>query len=299
MIERIDNPLQESTNIPYLFIEGSFQSIDFSIRKLLSNKGIALEVKPLGGSPNIKAAASNLIEHFPNWFFLIDRDYCKIEEVNKSWKQFLDESTNLLIWRKREFENYFLDPDYLMSSETLAKTVIDKPFVESLIKTNSRLRLFSDVINTAIKRLNEKFKTESDTSSQNWVRTLSYREYSSKSEALEHLKKYVVNAISIHKNRIDKTKIEDEFHDVLNEFVNNENDKLNFGTGEWENLIRGKEVLEKVFQSICIELKKTGFEFPKQVNFQEYIIAELLADGEIKQPDDFQQLCTLLKNRIN
>ena len=52
--------------------------------------------------------------HHPTYYFLIDRDHHDIDFINRSWYNFPDPNThNLLIWRKREIENYFLEPNWL------------------------------------------------------------------------------------------------------------------------------------------------------------------------------------------
>jgi hypothetical protein len=98
-----------------LFVEGSGSDpLDEDILKsyLQGIKRFSIEIKSLGGNSEIKSAASALHAHHKNYYFVIDRDYYNDNEVEKTWLNFPDETkNNLLIWRKRELENYFISPD--------------------------------------------------------------------------------------------------------------------------------------------------------------------------------------------
>lgn len=100
-----------------LFVEGSdIDSVDPTVLSELFNN--ILTVKPLGASFHIKSAAEALYTHHPTYYFLIDRDHHDEKIVDEYWSTFPDpEKCNLLIWRRREIENYFLDPEYLGRSE--------------------------------------------------------------------------------------------------------------------------------------------------------------------------------------
>jgi hypothetical protein len=105
-----------------LYVEGNNEySFDRSVLKeLVSN--LKIQVRHFHGCLGLRAAATAFHDTSPNHYFIIDRDFCDNEKVEKSWQIFEDDSRpNLLIWRSREIENYFLDPDYLaLSSYTSA-----------------------------------------------------------------------------------------------------------------------------------------------------------------------------------
>ena len=99
-----------------LFVEGDKGSVDPEVlNKLFSNK---ISIEPLGPSSSVKSVAKALQTYHPTYYFLIDRDHYDDSFVEKCWDDFPDPKTNnLLIWRRREIENYFLDPDYLSRSD--------------------------------------------------------------------------------------------------------------------------------------------------------------------------------------
>ncbi|MEZ4253145.1 MAG: hypothetical protein R3B99_33470, partial [Polyangiales bacterium] len=85
--------------------------------ELLSPK---LRVEPLGPSFSVRSAASALHAFHPEYWFVIDRDDWDDEVVESSWKSFPDPNcNNLLIWRRKELESYFLEPEWLMRSAYL------------------------------------------------------------------------------------------------------------------------------------------------------------------------------------
>lgn len=93
-----------------VFVEGSNdEEIDpVVIRELLRANGLAqLDVKPMGHCDNVRSAAQALIRHHPTYYFLIDRDDQDQPTVDRSWSDFPNPEThNIIIWRKRELENY-------------------------------------------------------------------------------------------------------------------------------------------------------------------------------------------------
>jgi len=80
-----------------------------------------IRIRPLGPSYSVKSVAEALHPFHPTYYFLIDRDYHHNDDfVGRCWDNFPDPAThNLLVWRYREIENYFLEPDYLAYSDFL------------------------------------------------------------------------------------------------------------------------------------------------------------------------------------
>ena len=102
-----------------LFVEGrGDDAIDPTVlRVLLGNQ---LRIEPLGASFSVTSVAEALHQFHPNYYFLVDRDHHDCDFVEQCWSNFPDAGTrNLLVWRRREIENYFLDPDYLARSKYL------------------------------------------------------------------------------------------------------------------------------------------------------------------------------------
>lgn len=114
-----------------LFVEGKFDADVlnefFKAHPLGDN---LLHVEPFGPSFSIRAAAEALHRHHREYYFLIDRDHCDDAEVARSWENFPGPATkNILVWRRRELENYFLIPEYLLRSPHLHRLRARAPHV--------------------------------------------------------------------------------------------------------------------------------------------------------------------------
>lgn len=95
-----------------LFVEGARDdAFDPTVLKRLFGM---ITVKALGPSHHIRAAAEAMYAHHPEHYFIIDRDFHDDTDVERTWSRFPDpEFSNLLMWRRRELENYFIEPAYL------------------------------------------------------------------------------------------------------------------------------------------------------------------------------------------
>ena len=115
----VEDVLQGSKHT--LFVEGkNDQAFDpIVMKKLLNNNGLEkMTVKGMGNSDNVRSTAQALIYHHPSYYFLIDRDDNDDLTVETSWDSFPNVNQhNLLIWKKRELENYFIEPNYLFNSK--------------------------------------------------------------------------------------------------------------------------------------------------------------------------------------
>ncbi len=107
-----------------LFVEGTIGGLDVTVlSELLSPK---LRVEPLGPSFSIRSAASALHEFHPHYWFVIDRDDWDDATVESSWRDFPNPNAdNLLIWRRKELENYFLEPAWFCLSTYVKKTATE------------------------------------------------------------------------------------------------------------------------------------------------------------------------------
>ena len=99
-----------------LFVEGKEDgSLDQAVLRALLSRTIRIDT--MGPSYSIRSAAQALARHHPHYYFLIDRDHYDDKFVERSWKNFPDPiADNLLVWRRREIENCFLDPPFLVES---------------------------------------------------------------------------------------------------------------------------------------------------------------------------------------
>ena len=109
-----------------LFVEGTKDGLDVTVlHELLTPK---LRVEPLGASFSVRSVATALHEFHPEYWFVIDRDDWDDATVDASWGGFPDPAKdNLLIWRRKELENHFLEPAWVCNSKYFkpGKTSVD------------------------------------------------------------------------------------------------------------------------------------------------------------------------------
>ena len=138
-----------------LFVEGSEDgSLDqAALRALLRG---TLRIETMGPAYSVRSAAQALARHHPRYYFLIDRDHYDDAFVERSWQNFPDpETDNLLVWRRREIENYFLDPAFLAES---AYCQAEESELTTTLVAAAQERLFLDVANSVVSSIREEQK---------------------------------------------------------------------------------------------------------------------------------------------
>lgn len=98
-----------------LFVEGTTEGLDANVlHELLAPK---IRVESLGPSYSVRSVATALHASHPHYWFVIDRDEWDDTAVDTAWKNFPDpNANNLLIWRRKELESYFLEPAWICKS---------------------------------------------------------------------------------------------------------------------------------------------------------------------------------------
>ena len=251
-----------------------------------------LQIKALGPSFSVKSVAQALYPHHPTYYFLIDRDHQDIDSINRSWCNFPDPQThNLLIWRKREIENYFLEPSYLVHSEFCQ---VEQNDLEQKILHSAKKRLFLDIANHVIISIREELKT-------NWIEKFSNPDdFSSKEIALERLKHD--SRFSQHRTNLGKKisvrERERRFSKHFNAMTGGQ-DQLALGVGDWLDMVQGKQVFAEVAHYSCFRVEAadgTVLQGRQKIN---EIVKELLRKPDNIQPEDFVELKQLITKRIN
>ena len=274
-----------------LFVEGrGDDAIDpRALTRLLSDTDIA--IKALGPSYHVKSAAQALHSHHPNYYFLIDRDHHDAQTVEDVWSNFPNPDTyNLLIWRKRELENYFLDPDYLSMSTFLSKC---KPAeLKARLLKLSGMRVFFDIANQTIATVREQQKNK-------WIEDFKKPDdFPTSEKALEQLKasKPLSTRASDVNAQVKLESVEKIFRDLENDFLGGAR-KPELGKGNWLDRMRGKPLLASLI-SECFEVKDGDGKILTGPEAVTLVAEELLQKDISKQPADFRELHNLIAQRV-
>lgn len=272
-----------------LFVEGSDNSFDITVLSHLFDNGIKIE--PLGASYSIADVAKSLFKFHPTYYFLIDRDHHDDDYIEDCWNNFPNPlKHNLLVWKRREIENYFLEPDYLFQSKY--SQVSEEKIAEKVLEC-ANARLFLDVSNHVIISIREELK-------RNWIQIFSNpTEFGSKESALNNLKS--ANEFDAHRinveQKVSQDEIERRFNNTLDKMSDGEN-ILTFRAGNWLTMIQGKKVLAQVVNSGCFQvLDRNGTQLTGRDKLNE-IVKDLLHKDATVQPNDFTTLKNLVEQRI-
>lgn len=272
-----------------LFVEGNDENaLDPTVLKELFDP--PLRIEPLGASFWIKSVAEALYPYHDTYYFLIDRDHHDNDFINRCWDNFPDSDThNLLIWKRRELENYFLEPDYLVQSQFCQ---VEKDELEQQILQFANKRLFLDAANHVIISIREELK-------ENWIEKFSNPdEFSSKEVALEKLKR--TNKFEQHRtnvsNKASTEEVERRFYECL-ELMTDGQDQLDFGRGDWLDMVQGKSVLTQVINSGSFQVRTLDGTALQGSEKLKETVKDLLRKDE--QPADFVELKRLITKRID
>ncbi|MCY3626429.1 MAG: hypothetical protein OXG88_02175 [Gammaproteobacteria bacterium] len=271
-----------------LYVEGDEDSFDyFALNILFENK---LSIKPLGPVFYLKSAAEAFYRDHPNYYYLVDRDHHDDKFIQDCWDNFRTQKKhNLIVWKRREIENYFIEPDYLINSEYCK---VSKKELKRKILELSKTRLFLDAANYVVIAVREELK-------QNWIQKFSnLEEFPNEDAALEKLTTAIEfkNQASKVSEKVSTNYLKERFNKHLHLMTGGQKN-ISFGTGSWLNLIEGKNVLSQIIN--------TSFGVPvvdgTQLSIKEkrnLIIWDLL---KVKKnfPSDFIELKQLIQARLN
>ncbi len=271
-----------------LFVEGgSDNAIDPDALRILL-KGIPIQIKAMGPSSHIRSVAEALHRHHPRYYFLVDRDHHQPQIVEKCWQNFPSPDTcNLLIWRRKELENYFLIPAYLSKCSYIQ---VRKDELEQFILAEANKRIYLDAANMVIIGLREDLKKQ-------WISIFSNSQhFTSKDAALNQLLACAefTQHVSHVSAKLHKDEIVHRFEVTLQHFFGDQQE-LTYSHGSWLEMISGKEILHPVINH-CFRVKGDkrllqGEEARKEV------IKDLLRLPLNEQPADFQELHSLISKQ--
>jgi hypothetical protein len=273
-----------------LFVEGdTIDGFDATVLKAHLEDSISIEV--MGPSYYIKSAAEALINAHPDYFFLVDRDETDEKTIEESWKTFTDrDKLNLLYWRRKEIENYFLIPDFICSSEYF--TGDKKEYIKKLEEEATK-RVYFDTANFVISIIRNRLK-------RNWITCFKRLEdFHTKEDALQQL----INQTAFEKRKkkteeiVSRAYIKNLFESKIVEMIGTET-RCVWGTGRWDYFLSGKELLNRVINPGMFTIKDRNNKILQGKRRLIEIARALVKRGE-NLPDDFIKLKQLISSKIN
>ena len=270
-----------------LFVEGESNSLDFVLMSFIFTD---VKVRAIGPSSNIKAAARAFSGVHPSYFFVVDRDHQEDSIVEATWKRFKTGESNLVIWRKKEIENYFLDPSMLCSSEFILEGITEEHIIERIV-AYAKANIYMFAANRVVIRLREELK-------YHWIdQYVKKEDFPDKEAALHKL---------MHNDKIQNkptevkelfSTIEALFESELG-FMLGEDGDLQWGKGKWLELMPAKKILHELLNdSKLFIVRDNGGKKVEGKRKQQEILARLLSNSE-NWPEDFRQLKAIISTRV-
>jgi hypothetical protein len=276
-----------------VFVEGSKdEEIDpVVIREVLRINDLAqIDVKPMGHCDNVRSAAQALIRHHPSYYFLIDRDDQGEDTVERSWSDFPNPEThNVIIWRKRELENYFIDPEYLDRSPHLK--VKERDLRQRVLSECNR-RLFLDAANLTLLALHRDVRTSFADPFRN------PEEFQTQAEGVKRVEGLA--ALLDKATSVAETLSKGAVTGLYSTFVDDLSGgaiPLQYGIGSWLERMSGKEVFRSIAGS-CFKVTALDGKTLQGKEQNKEIAKGLLRLPIDLQPLDFRQLVDLLRARV-
>lgn len=275
-----------------LFVEGDENSIDTDVLRKYLEK---IKVQPLGPASSIRSVAKSLYTTHRKYYFLIDRDHHVTDEsIDACWRNFPDPATNnLLIWRRKELENYFLDPALLIQSsycEDEFKSQDGKKLREMVVALAQK-RLYLDAANYVIVSLREELKT---TVIKIFSSTDGFDDEKSAMEKLIQVPEW--QCLGSRASQLtEEREIVLRFKDCVTKMTGGRL-PLEFDAGDWLQMISGKQIYHTLV-SQCFQVKSTEGK-PIQGTQASNAVARDLLRTATNLPSDLIELKTLIQKRV-
>ena len=257
------------------------------IRELLKANGLRMEVRAIGTCDNVVEAAKAMVWKHPAYYFVADRDGRDAAYVEHSWANFPQTNTyNLLFWRKRELENYFIEPDYLCRSQSLVKTPDE---LRERVLTEARRRFYLEAANLVLLKIRSVILTP-PTAWFTQVETFANRDDALRqlqnSPELQQRGEEISALLTAH----ERERMLDETLQMLSGGKLH----LEYGAGEWLNLMSGKQIFRSISGQVFRVLDASGTVLQGREQNNE-VAKGLLKEPLGNQPEDFRELVALLQ----
>lgn len=278
-----------------LFVEGKDnQEIDpIVIKELLNENGLtAVGVSTMGGCDNVRSAAQALMKEYPSYYFLIDRDDQDQETVDKSWQNFPDpDNYNMIIWHKRELENYFIDPDYIEKSSFL-RSEID---IRQCIWNQCNLRIFLDAANLTLYSISRELRKPLPI--PHFRNPEKFKDQNAGELELSGLTAAMNNRQTSVTTLLEQNAVRQKYVEFVQE-LSGGIIPLQYGSGSWLERMSGKEIF-RVIANQYFEVENLQGQSVRGKEKNKLIAKELAKLPFSQQPSDFQNLIHLLKNKVD
>lgn len=274
-----------------LFVEGRPDGLDVSVLgELLSPR---VRVAPLGASFSVRSVATALHEFHPQYWFLIDRDEWDDDAVEASWRGFPDpESDNLLIWRRKELESYFLEPDWVTNSRYLKPSTnvgkLTKWLEEEVGKTiwfDAANRVIVKARNS-VKRFSCELLQASDVIGRD------------RDEVAERLvaSRSLTNLAAAATSNAREASVRHEFHNEC-ELLTGGTWPLSIGVGLWRDLVPAKMHFRRMINQwfVVPDQAKGGKARLTGREAERAVAVDLLKNHHDKMPSDLSELKRILE----
>lgn len=285
------NVLQSAKHV--LFVEGDEQSLDTNVLEELLGPRFA--VKSLGGSQATRLVAKCLFKHHSDYWFVIDRDHWADKDVEQSWQDFPNpEKHNLLIWRRKELENYFLEPAWLAQSEYLKSKPkpTEDSITKSLEKTATKL-VYQEAANRTLIAVRHGIKSyECD--------LLSFSSHPSQSEAEAALLAHpaLQNWSSQVQGQTNANALKERFQAECKALTGGSS-SLKMGIGQWRERLSGKELFHGLVNKFFVVPKfKNGPELLLGRQAALVVAKNLVKNHPAQIPADLIELKRMLETAL-
>jgi hypothetical protein len=276
-----------------LYVEGNEESFDLEVLKALANN---IWIQPLRTASSIRSAAESLFPTHPKSYFLIDRDHhISDEQVETYWRDFPDPSTkNLLVWRRKELENYFLEPSFLIGSSFCKEDFKENngQRLQEKIISLAQEWLYFDTANYVIVSLREDFRRQ-------WIEKFSdHLKFPDKPSALKLLTEK--SEFKVFSEKVSQQTATDEittrFHEYLDKMTGGV-EPLQWGIGQWLEMLSGKSMFNELINQ-CFHVKNQEGRVLQGKEARNLVARELLQTKQ-NLHHDIRELKELIDKRVS
>ncbi|MGB8954050.1 MAG: hypothetical protein WCC10_01630, partial [Tumebacillaceae bacterium] len=275
-----------------LYVEGNERSIDFTALNELFDR--QLTIRGMGPRSNVAAVAKALFADHPNYYFLIDRDAQSEAEVEQSWAHFPDASKhNLLIWPRKEIENYFIDPAIITKTEFFQNGKEDEYIAR--LQQEATKRVYCEAANRVIIELRECIK-------EAWIDCFKFRDgefdtFDNTQKPLLELPNFPSQTQKVS-TELDLKKVKERFEREVANLLGGSATCV-MGTGNWFELMSGKELLEVMVHNTSF-FRVVGLDNRPRQGEEKMrgLVANLIRFSKEHWPADFTRLKTIIEHRV-